>query len=195
MEDKNYLRQIFREKQKNFLQENSSQLNSIHTQLAQHLNQIIAVNKISLCAIYSPRKDEASFDFTCLSSGTQWAYPKRAKKSLEFYQESQLCDTELGFQEPVENTGQICSLKSLDMVVLPGTAFDSQGARLGSGQGYYDRALENYKGIKVGFCYEVQVSKDYLPQENHDLKMDYIITEKNILKIQQGDENRLYKLV
>jgi len=69
---------------------------------------------------------------------------------------------------------------SIDLAVLPGVAFDTQGNRLGYGKGVYDKLLASMDCIKIGFAYDFQVV-DELPIEEHDLKMDMVITEKRFL--------------
>ena len=68
----------------------------------------------------------------------------------------------------------------LDVVVVPGSVFDKNGYRTGYGGGYYDRFLENTDAIRVGVCFDFQLVDDVFPEE-HDKKMDFIITEKNFL--------------
>ncbi|WP_270840039.1 5-formyltetrahydrofolate cyclo-ligase [Peptacetobacter hiranonis] len=68
----------------------------------------------------------------------------------------------------------------LDVVVVPGSVFDKKGYRTGYGGGYYDRFLKNTDAIRVGVCFDFQLVDDVFPEE-HDKKMDFIITEKNFL--------------
>ena len=68
----------------------------------------------------------------------------------------------------------------LDVVVVPGSVFDRKGYRTGYGGGYYDRFLEGIDATRVGICFDFQLVEDVFPEE-HDKRMDFIITEKNIL--------------
>ena len=68
----------------------------------------------------------------------------------------------------------------MDVVVVPGSVFDRSGYRTGYGGGYYDRFLENTDAIRVGVCFDFQLVDDVFPEE-HDKRMDFIITEKNFL--------------
>ena len=68
----------------------------------------------------------------------------------------------------------------LDVVIVPGSVFDKNGYRTGYGGGYYDRFLENTDAIRVGVCFDFQRVDDVFPEE-HDKRMDFIITEKSIL--------------
>ncbi len=72
--------------------------------------------------------------------------------------------------------------KKPDIVICPLIAFDEKCNRLGRGGGYYDRLLNNNKNIlKIGFGYSIQ-NHNKIPKEDHDIKMDAIITEKYIIE-------------
>lgn len=70
----------------------------------------------------------------------------------------------------------------IDVILVPGLAFDRNGERMGFGKGYYDRLLENSKAVKIGLCYDFQILEK-IPTESHDVPMNFIITEKEILEI------------
>lgn len=69
-----------------------------------------------------------------------------------------------------------------DIILVPMAAFDRSGARLGMGGGFYDRTLCNgkYKTIGVAFS-ACEVEK--IPTEAHDIYMDAILTEKELIRI------------
>ncbi len=69
-----------------------------------------------------------------------------------------------------------------EVILIPGLAFDKNGNRMGFGKGYYDRFLEKTSAVKIALCYSFQVV-EHIPAEVHDVPMDYIITEKEIIKI------------
>jgi hypothetical protein len=69
---------------------------------------------------------------------------------------------------------------SIDWIIVPGVAFDKKLNRLGRGKGYYDKLLVQTSATKIGICYELQLF-DEIPAEPHDIKMDFIITENNII--------------
>ena len=73
-------------------------------------------------------------------------------------------------------------LGQLDAVIVPGLLFDHQGYRLGYGKGYYDGFLKDYKGLKIGVCFD-QFIIDSLPIENHDKKVDYTVTDTQIIEV------------
>lgn len=74
----------------------------------------------------------------------------------------------------------------LDLVMVPGTAFDLRGGRMGQGKGYYDRLLAKVRpdAQVVGLAFECQIF-DEIPVEPHDVFMDLVLTEYRAL-IGQG---------
>ena len=66
-------------------------------------------------------------------------------------------------------------LADLDLVLVPGVAFDAQGRRLGRGKGFYDRWLSEFKGKKIGVAYDEQLI-EAIPVEEQDVQMDFILT-------------------
>lgn len=74
----------------------------------------------------------------------------------------------------------------LDLILVPGVAFDLIGNRIGMGKGYYDRFLVKQKDVfKVGLAFEFQIF-DELPKDPYDVPVDRIITEKRIINCNSG---------
>lgn len=69
----------------------------------------------------------------------------------------------------------------IDVVLVPGIAFDRTGGRIGFGKGCYDKFLKGIKAIKIGFCYDFQLVGNIEVDET-DINMDFIITEKEIIR-------------
>jgi len=82
-----------------------------------------------------------------------------------------------GISEPVCN--DFLQYDNVTLIVVPGMAFDASCNRLGRGKGYYDRLLPKLKCPKVGICFEFQFFAT-IPAEPHDIKMDYVVTEKGM---------------
>lgn len=81
---------------------------------------------------------------------------------------------------------RIADSASLDLVVVPGVAFDSEGYRLGMGAGYYDRfLLTAVNAITIGICWAENIISE-IPKERHDLPVDYLLTEMGILNCKKG---------
>jgi 5-formyltetrahydrofolate cyclo-ligase len=85
-----------------------------------------------------------------------------------------------GTREPAASCAEI-PLNQFDLILVPGMAFDLSGNRLGRGQGFYDRLLENASGIKCGVGYDFQLLEK-IPAEPHDAKVDFILTPARCVK-------------
>jgi 5-formyltetrahydrofolate cyclo-ligase len=68
----------------------------------------------------------------------------------------------------------------VDMVIVPMLGFNERGHRLGYGAGYYDRflALLRPSCLKIGLCYSAGNLKNTLPVEEHDIPVDFVVTEE-----------------
>ncbi len=72
----------------------------------------------------------------------------------------------------------------IDVVVVPGIAFDRGGARIGFGKGCYDGFLKGIESVKVGLCYDFQIYPN-IPIEEHDIRMDWLVSESGIKKCEK----------
>lgn len=71
----------------------------------------------------------------------------------------------------------------IDLALVPGTAFDNLGNRIGYGKGYYDKFFFSKKvAIKFGIAYNFQVVKS-IPSQDFDCPMDGLVTNKGIIRI------------
>ena len=95
----------------------------------------------------------------------------------------------MGILEPGILRYRRCSLKEIDLVIIPGTGFDPGGNRLGYGGGYYDRLLsmearelaEVNHIPTIALAFEEQIGEE-IPSEPHDIKVDMIVTDKRLIK-------------
>ncbi len=74
-----------------------------------------------------------------------------------------------------------CDVKELDLIAVPGVAFDRRGGRLGHGRAYYDRLLRNVRpdASLVGLAFECQLFPA-IPMGKRDVFMDLVITESGV---------------
>lgn len=108
------------------------------------------------CNIVLPRINGAYMDF----------YP---------YSREGLHSGAYGIMEPDGETAVAPS--EIDVIIVPGVAFSSDGRRLGRGKGFYDKFLSDDKtgAYKIGVCFMQQL-RDYIPCEPHDARMDAVIS-------------------
>ena len=66
-------------------------------------------------------------------------------------------------------------LKTVDLVIVPGVAFDRKKRRLGRGKGYYDQYFKDKNITKWGIAFDFQLF-DSIPATSHDIRMDRVIT-------------------
>lgn len=78
--------------------------------------------------------------------------------------------------EPVQP--QWAQPDEMDLILVPGTAFDRHGGRLGRGGGFYDRLLPLYSSQRIGTACSFQMVES-IPSEPHDIRMDALLTEKD----------------
>jgi len=79
-----------------------------------------------------------------------------------------------GIREPVAQCAGD-ALKRLDLILVPGVAFDLHGRRLGRGKGYYDHLLAAVSGTACAVAFDEQIV-DAVPVESHDVVLNCILT-------------------
>ena len=74
----------------------------------------------------------------------------------------------------------------IELVVVPGVAFDATGRRVGMGAGYYDRFLpQAASACRMGFAWSSQIVPE-VPAEEHDVRMEYLLTETGFRPLSGG---------
>lgn len=106
-----------------------------------------------------------------------------AESALDFVHVHDLQALKPGPFRLLEPVGEPVSLASIDIVVVPGLAFDRRGGRLGYGAGYYDRALQHYQGSIVGYCYRFQLLDEPLALAPHDIPVHAIATDEGVFHV------------
>ena len=136
--------------------------------------------------LYKPLKDEILIENLPLFIGWKMAWPiiDEKKGLMSFATADGFNVSSLGFEEPAGRNFKEVFLEELDVIFVPGLAFDYKGARLGRGKGFYDRYLSSFKGVKVGVCHWTRFLNKPIPVDyGHDIFMDYILTDKQLFKV------------
>jgi len=143
-----------------------------------HLKAFLESEKISCLGVYAPLIGE--IDWSSLQLEVDFAFSDFRDGKMAFYKSS------LGDLVESENFGVKVKTPKLSSeevipshILVPGLGFTLLGERLGRGKGFYDRYLQDFKGLKIGVCYEEQICEE-LPIEDFDIKMDILITERGI---------------
>jgi 5-formyltetrahydrofolate cyclo-ligase len=83
--------------------------------------------------------------------------------------------------EPRKGCVNEVSPDSIDLMIIPGIAFDYQGNRIGHGMGYFDRLLQRKNhACHIGLAFEIQIVEN-IPSQKHDKKVEKIVTEDRII--------------
>jgi len=141
--------------------------------------------RVLLYASYQSEVGTARIIEHALSSGKEVVLPKVDESGgcLTKHIISGMDDLRSGFKGIPEPTTEVCvKVEDVDLIIVPGVAFSASGARIGYGGGYYDRLLPRIKGLRpiMALAYEEQIF-DSLPEEEHDISMDWIITPERII--------------
>ena len=131
-----------------------------------------------------------------LKTGKPVYLPKVMGKEMNFYRIASMEDLKEGYQgirEPEEklSTQFVSQQEKKVFVLMPGAVFDKEGGRIGYGGGYYDKFLKNLEAAilpenlcKMAVAFECQmVETGIIDKEEHDIRPDYIVTEKRIWTI------------
>lgn len=139
-----------------------------------------------------------------LNENKMLCLPRTENEKMEFYYinsdedfSEQTEIGEYGITVPKFNQDKLDlnSIPDKTLIIIPGLAFDERGNRLGKGKGYYDKFLaellstsekEKILGI-VGYCYDFQIIDKVITEPN-DIPVDYIISDKRIVKISKDDK-------
>ena len=108
---------------------------------------------------------------------------KNREMKINKYNENELVLHKFGYYE--SSSDDFYDEKILDIVIVPALAFDSSKNRIGFGGGYYDTFLNKVRGknkntLFIGVCYDFQMIEE-VPIEGHDITLDLIINESEVL--------------
>jgi 5-formyltetrahydrofolate cyclo-ligase len=84
-----------------------------------------------------------------------------------------------GLLEPREECRRLIGIDEIDLVIVPGLAFDPQGNRIGFGGGFYDRFLSEIRAPKIALAYSFQVVEK-IEEGPHDVRMDKVVTDERV---------------
>ena len=150
----------------------------------------IIVDKIINLDIYKKSKVVALYNSLNNEVDTKYLINKSLKEKIVLL--PRIIDNQIVFIEINNNTKYEKSnigvlepigkeyLGNIDLIIVPGVSFDRKRNRLGFGMGYYDKYLYNKNIYKIGIGFNEQLI-DELPVDKYDIKMDLIITEKELI--------------
>ncbi len=123
-----------------------------------------------------------------LASGKRVVIPYCVDGELELFHLESMDELELGMYRILEPKSELRTVQAkktpveeLDLILVPGVAFDRRGGRTGHGKGYYDKLLEHALSTTplVALAFECQLFPE-IPMQHHDIFMDKVVTESAV---------------
>ena len=177
-------KEIRREVKQAVLALSAAERESQSLQVCEQIKVLIAEHNPATVALFSPLPDEVDVTTLITSLGCRVVLPRVGDKvdgtpEMEFYDYAAqaMASGAYGIIEP--QSGEPCRAEEIDLMVVPGVAFSSDGCRLGRGKGYYDRYLsrDGFRACCIGVCYDCQLRED-IPAEPHDKRVEKVVVGK-----------------
>ena len=148
------------------------------------LFQDAGFKKAKVVMLYASRDEEVgTWDIIkeALAEGKKVALPRCVSQAKVIPKEITDIDTDLekgtySIYEP-KSSQQNVEIEEIDLVVVPGVAYDRENNRLGRGKGYYDRFLKKLspRTSTIGLAFDFQLLNK-LPKDSHDTPVSRVIT-------------------
>ena len=151
----------------------------------QNLKQVDSyINSHNIACYFSIGSEIDTYDIMLdiLKQGKNILLPKIVDNNLKFYvipDLGKLEKGEFGIMVPKDSCKE---MEKIDCILIPTIGISRSGDRLGYGKGYYDKFLSSIDAVKIALTYSKQIVKS-VPTESHDIKIDLIITEDEIIKV------------
>ncbi|MDC4231290.1 MAG: 5-formyltetrahydrofolate cyclo-ligase [Nitrosopumilus sp.] len=155
--------------------------------IQKRLNKINSFRNAQKVGVYYPIGSEIMTQDIIqelLSNSKEVFLPKVIGEKMEFRRIIDFSSLEKGsfdIMEPKDN----CQVdNSLDVILVPTVGISPMGVRLGYGHGFYDKFLAEHKTVTISLTLEKQILKN-IPKSEHDILIDWILTEDRMLKTQR----------
>jgi 5-formyltetrahydrofolate cyclo-ligase len=153
------------------------------------LEEIRNAGLLFLFASFRSEVDTRDMAIRLINEGKRVVFPKvdRERHGLLLYEVKdigELIPGYMGIPEPSVLTDErMADINGVDVVVIPGAGFDTEGNRIGYGGGYYDRLLSSLaRDVAVlAPAYEEQIVGS-VPAETHDIRAGIIVTDRRVIR-------------
>jgi 5-formyltetrahydrofolate cyclo-ligase len=191
VEEKRALRRVMREARERVSPEDRGRMGQGAGAALLGLPELVAARVFSA---YVPTRGELDVSFVVeerVRAGATVVYPRVAAEGPRLRFHVVVPDTPMvlgayGILEPPVDAPEIPA-EAIDVVLVPGLAFDEQGKRLGYGGGYYDELAQRLRahgrGFLVGLGYDFQLVES-IPAGDGDAALDCIITDARVIRME-----------
>ena len=151
----------------------------------QGLDAFKTANRIALYKAIAGEVELEHLFSVCWNLGKHTSIPvfNRSLKTYELAEikaQTRYIKGHYGIREP-ENPA-LAPLDDMDLIIVPGVAFDTRGNRLGRGGGYYDQMLDGFRGTKAAVAFEFQLFSN-IPHDLSDIPVNCIVTESKVVDV------------
>ena len=152
---------------------------------AARLSMLKEAQTIMLYASMAEEIDLVPFMESLLADGRRIVLPeitgRGTMEARELPAMDALTDGAFGIATPDPTRGSIVPPEEIDVIIVPGAAFSSDGGRLGLGGGYYDRFLPRARNaVRLVLAFDFQIVPD-VPMGVQDARVDVILTERRMI--------------
>ena len=185
-EVKNRLRKDYRDKLSEFTTD-KNRVQQNRRRLLKHLSSLNFWGSRPLTAGYQALKGEPCLESFYQTQPDSFAFPvlTGGGGEMAFYLPQPPFSWKKGafsIPEPDPADSRKALPGEIEVFLVPGRAFDRRGGRLGRGLACYDKYLAQTKACKVGVAWSFQIHGEDLPMEEHDILMDFIVTDQFVLR-------------
>ena len=178
LSDKKALRRVVRA---DIAKLSAEEKRSLSADIFSSIEALKEVKEASVIALFASLSDEPQTAeiIAKFSKTKRIVLPRIEGEEMNFYDIADgLQSGAFGIMEPISTTP--IEPSEIDVMILPGVAFTSHGARLGRGKGFYDKYLSHnsFRAYTIGVCYPCQVVKS-IPTEEHDKMLDRVISHSD----------------
>ncbi len=189
IEEKRALRRVMRAARERVTAADRARMGLAAGETLMALPELVGAKIISA---YVPTRGELDVSFVVAEramAGTTVVYPRVevGRRGLRFHAvvpETPMTIGAFGILEPSADAPEIPA-EEIDLIMVPGLAFDATGRRLGYGGGYYDelaaRLRVSGRGFLVGIGYDFQLV-DRCPSGEQDVALDGIVTDARVVR-------------
>lgn len=184
---KDNMRKEMTKKRKEFVSSNKYKFDKSILENLIETNEFKNANTVFVYVSYNNEVDTHEIIKECIKDGKKVCVPKviskiEGMKAIEIRAFDELKPGAYGILEPT-SFDKCLYEEDIDLILLPGLAFDNNGGRLGYGGGFYDKFLRKTSkhSKKIGLAYDIQIVNN-VPREDFDEKVNMVITDKKIIR-------------
>ena len=167
-------------------------LATANEQIVENFQTLEAFETAGMIALYKAIGGEVDLELlfsACWNAGKRTCIPifnteSKIYEMAEVTAETHYSTGHYGIREPL--TPALFPMAEVDLVAVPGVAFDRNGNRLGRGGGYYDRLLNGFSGVAAAVAFDFQILLQ-IPYEPHDKPVTLLVSETKIVNV--GNEH------